>query len=233
MPPPPTKPKRKRTPGERPPKTAPADLPPQPLDDFPARLATETPVAYDRFCQYLLLPIPRNASRLGDKGLIYRWRTAHAWVERAALFDAARRKRRLHDLEDARREADLAANECDIRLRQRASELLDEAVMLHIGALAKDEDGKVALNAIKLLYQLSSVEDTRKVATLRAARDTAIAEALADPAVVAALAQLSPEKLAAMRAPQTPPPDEYAAEEGEAQADSDAVNRHDPKEGGP
>ena len=215
MPSPPKPPKKQK----RPPKTPKSDIPPQPLDSYPPRLPNEPHTAYARFCQFCELQPPRSLRRwIAEKKVSTapRWSEAFAWMHRVALFDDARRARRVQDLDATRREADLAAQEGDLRLRLRASQLLDEAVLTHIGALALDADGKIATAAIKLLYRLSSIEDTRKVATLRAARDTAIAEALADPAVVAALAQLSPEKLAAMRAPPAPPPDEYAAEEADA-----------------
>lgn len=219
MPPPP---KKKPPKNRKPPRD---DLPQQPLDSFPPRLPEESHTAYARFCQFCELPPPRSLRLwVAEKKITTapRWSVAYAWMQRVALFDDARRTRRIQDLDTMRREADLAAQEGDLRLRLRASQLLDEAVLTHIGNLAKDADGKVATAAIKLLYRLSSIEDTRKVATLRAARDTAIAEALADPAVIAAIAQLSPEKLAAMRAPQTPPPDEYAAEDADAGDDKPA-----------
>jgi len=175
VPSPPTKPKRKRTPAERPPKTAPADLPPQPIDDFPPRLPTETPVAYDRFCQYLLLPIPRSASRLGDKGLIHRWRSAHAWVERAAQFDAARRKRRLAILTEAQLRRDLDTFEADGKLADLARGLLlgdvptptdtERGPLLHVLdriARASSNDN-ASLTAVRDLVEISGIADLRKL----------------------------------------------------------------------
>lgn len=171
----PPKPKRKRTPAERPPKTEPADLPAQPADDYPPRLPNETPVAYDRFCKYLLLPIPRSANRLGDKGLIHRWRRAHAWVERAAQFDAAQRKCRLDILTEAQLRRDLDTFEADGRLADLARGLLlgeadpptdsERGPLLHVLdriARASTNDN-ASLTAVRDLVDLSGISDLRKL----------------------------------------------------------------------
>lgn len=214
--PPPPKQKRKRTPGERPPKTAPADLPPQPADDFPPRLPNETPVAYDRFCQYLLLPIPRSAARLGDKGLIHRWRSAHAWVERAAQFDATRRKRRLHALEDAQLERDLLTLAADGRLADLARGLLfgevptptdsERGPLLHVmDQVARGGSNDAArLAAVRDLVELSGIGDLRKLRAKQLALPFAAPPPSAPAApvlseVVSALAEhATPEQLDAL-----------------------------------
>ena len=171
----PPKQKRKRTPGERPPKTAPADLPPQPADDFPPRLPNETPVAYDRFCQYLLLPIPRSRTRLGDKGLLHRWSAAHAWVERAAQFDAAQRKRRLAILTEAQLRRDLDTFEADGKLADLARGLLlgeadppadnERGPLLHVlDRIARaGSNDNASLTAVRDLVELSGIGDLRKL----------------------------------------------------------------------
>lgn len=215
MPSPPP-PKRKRTPAERPPKTEPADLPPQPADDYPPRLPNETPVAYDRFCKYLLLPIPRSASRLGDKGLIHRWRSAHAWVERAAQFDAARRKRRLDILTEAQLRRDLDTFEADGRLADLARGLLlgdapppsdsERGPLLHVLdriARASTNDN-ASLTAVRDLVELSGIGDLRKLRAKQlalpfAAPPTAAPAAPVLSEVVDALAEhATPEQLDAL-----------------------------------
>lgn len=173
----PQKQKRKRTPGERPPKTPREDLPAQPIDDYPPRLATETPVAYARFCAYLDQPHPRSHRRVPFPSIAKRWSAAHAWVERAAQFDAARRKRRLHALDEAQLERDIRTLEADGRLADLARELLfDEhhaptdadptrpVPLLHVLArLARAGHVEFArIEAVKALVDFAGIVDLRK-----------------------------------------------------------------------
>ena len=178
MPSPPTK-KSKRPPrsGKRPTKTQIADLPPQPLDDYPPRLPTETPTAYARFCVYCDQGLPRSLKRISKSPTITRWSSAHAWVERAAQFDAAQRKRRLDRLAEAQLERDLATLEADGRVADLARELLfgrgepdpdapanEPAPLLHaLAALGRAGHVEFArIEAIKTLFDFAGIADLRK-----------------------------------------------------------------------
>lgn len=207
MPSPPRQ-KRKRTPGERPPKTRPQDLPAQPPDDYPPRLPTETPTAYARFCSYLDQPIPRSRDRCATPDIAKRWSAAHAWVERAAQFDAAQRKRRLDRLTEAQLERDLRTLEADGRLADLARGLLlgdatpppdsERGPLLHVLdriARASTNDN-ASLAAVRDLVEFSGIADLRKLRAKQLALPFEAPKPVDQAGVVAALAaHASPEQL--------------------------------------
>lgn len=175
----PSPPKQKRggkhSPSKRLPKTPPQDLPAQPADDYPPRLPTETPVAYARFCAYLDQPLPRSRDRTVTPDVAKRWSAAHAWVERAAQFDAAQRKRRLDRLTEAQLRRDLDTFEADGKLADLARGLLlgdadppadnERGPLLHVlDRIARaGTNDNASLTAVRDLVEFSGIGDLRRL----------------------------------------------------------------------
>lgn len=162
----------KRYPSEHPPNTKPEDLPPQPIDDYPPRLPTETISAYARFCEWCQLKHPRPRV---TAGLHRQWSASHLWRERASRFDAAQRKHRLALLVEAQLERDLLTLEADGRLADLARGLLlgdakppsdsERGPLLHVLdriARASTNDN-ASLAAVRDLVEFSGIADLRKL----------------------------------------------------------------------
>lgn len=203
----------KRYPSETPPRTRPEDLPPQPIDDYPPRLPTETIAAYARFCEFCQQKHPRPKV---TAGLHRKWSAAYLWRERASRFDAAQRKHRLALLTEAQLERDILTLEADGRLADLARGLLLGAVpppaddapgpLLHVldqVARAGNRDAD-RLAAVRDLVEFSGISDLRKLRAKQLALPFTAppASAPAAPAlgeVVNALAQhATPEQLDAL-----------------------------------